>query len=140
MRTALPSPGDVVWIRQSRWRVERVRRERGVLRLDVAGTLGSRTFLAPFDRPVTLARRDRPRHVRPQHVRARLASVVGRTFGIHTLPAAGAADVTILPYQLEPSLAFATGARRVLIADDVGLGKTIQAGAVIAELVRREPA
>ncbi len=139
MRTALPSPGDVVWIRQSRWRVERVRRERGVLRLDVAGTLGARTFLAPFDRPIALARPDRPRNVRPQHARARLASIVSRTVGIHTLPAAGAAAVAILSYQLEPALAFATGARRVLIADDVGLGKTIQAGAVIAELLRREP-
>jgi superfamily II DNA or RNA helicase len=45
--------------------------------------------------------------------------------------------VTLLPHQLEPALAILDGARRVLIADDVGLGKTIQAGLISAELQRR---
>ena len=31
------------------------------------------------------------------------------------------------------------GARRVLVADEVGLGKTIQAGLIIAELQQRRP-
>jgi len=46
----------------------------------------------------------------------------------------------VLPHQLEPALAVMNGARRLLIADEVGLGKTIQAGLVIAELHRRWPA
>jgi superfamily II DNA or RNA helicase len=49
------------------------------------------------------------------------------------------ARVDLLPYQLEPILALLAGARRVLIADEVGLGKTIQAGLAIAELQRRRP-
>ena len=43
----------------------------------------------------------------------------------------------LLPYQLEPTIALINGVRRILIADDVGLGKTIQAGLAIAELRRR---
>src|SRR6185312_15902682 len=43
------------------------------------------------------------------------------------------------PFQLEPALACLAGARRVVIADAVGLGKTIQAGLVIAEMQRRKP-
>ena len=55
------------------------------------------------------------------------------------LPTALEAGVDILPYQLEPALAVADGVRRLLIADEVGLGKTIQAALVIAELRRRRP-
>jgi superfamily II DNA or RNA helicase len=36
-------------------------------------------------------------------------------------------------------MAIQLGVRRVLIADDVGLGKTIQAGIVVAETLRRHP-
>jgi superfamily II DNA or RNA helicase len=44
----------------------------------------------------------------------------------------------VLPFQLEPALAVTRGvAARVLIADDVGLGKTIQAGLIVAEVVAR---
>jgi superfamily II DNA or RNA helicase len=51
------------------------------------------------------------------------------------------ADVDILPYQLEPAVALRRGeAVRLLIADHVGLGKTIQAGIVIADLVARQEA
>jgi superfamily II DNA or RNA helicase len=49
------------------------------------------------------------------------------------------ADVDLLSYQLEPALAIVEcGVRRVIIADEVGLGKTIQAGVVLAELARRQ--
>jgi hypothetical protein len=37
-------------------------------------------------------------------------------------------------------LAVLAGGRRILVADEVGLGKTIQAGLLIAELHRRDPA
>ena len=46
----------------------------------------------------------------------------------------------ILPHQIEPALAMTAGCRRLLIADDVGLGKTIQAALVIAEVCRMEVA
>ena len=55
-----------------------------------------------------------------------------RPFG--GLGAAAGSGIQLLPYQLEPALAIGTGAARVMIADGVGLGKTIQAGLVLSEL------
>ena len=48
------------------------------------------------------------------------------------------AAIDILPFQLEPALALVRGrASRFLLADEVGLGKTIQAGLMLAELRHR---
>ena len=45
------------------------------------------------------------------------------------------AAIDILPFQLEPALALVRGhASRFLLADEVGLGKTIQAGLMLSEL------
>ena len=55
-----------------------------------------------------------------------------------SLCAAARANIDILPHQLEPALAVVRhGARRILLADAVGLGKTIEAGLVLAELRAR---
>ena len=55
------------------------------------------------------------------------------------LQAAIATGIDLLPYQLEPALAMVRhGSVRVMIADAVGLGKTVQAGLVLAELARDE--
>ncbi len=51
--------------------------------------------------------------------------------------AAGAA-IDLLDYQLEPAIASARGATRLLLADEVGLGKTIQAGLVLVDLRARD--
>jgi SNF2 family DNA or RNA helicase len=61
---------------------------------------------------------------------------------IDSLLSPSAADIAILPYQLEPALALIDGtAARILITDEVGLGKTVQAGVIIAEtLARRQDA
>jgi superfamily II DNA or RNA helicase len=54
------------------------------------------------------------------------------------LRAALTADIRLLPYQLDPVLAIVSGqATRILLADEVGLGKTIQAGLILAELRAR---
>lgn len=54
------------------------------------------------------------------------------------LRAADAAHFTVMPHQLEPALAIVSGqTSRVLLADAVGLGKTVQAGLLLAELLRR---
>jgi superfamily II DNA or RNA helicase len=133
----LPAPGSTVWIRQQRWRVERVARDRNVVRLDVSQADRRLTFLAPFDRPRTPTAAGRPRHVRPQQARARLAGALARTGSLDTIASIVHARVNVLPHQLEPILAVLGGARRILIADEVGLGKTVQAGIILAELSRR---
>ena len=48
--------------------------------------------------------------------------------------------MSLLAFQLEPALAVTHGlASRILIADEVGLGKTVQAGLIIAEILERTP-
>src|SRR4029079_14938410 len=54
-------------------------------------------------------------------------------------PRARLADGRVLPYQLLPAMAVARGASRIVLADEVGLGKTIQAGWIVADLAAREP-
>jgi superfamily II DNA or RNA helicase len=140
MPTPVPLPGSLVWIRQRRWRIARAVRRRNVLRLDVEHRDRRLTFLAPFDRPSFIERSDRPRRAGARHALARLAGLLGRAPGWRAVLSAVDARVALLPHQLEPVLAVLGGARRVLVADAVGLGKTIQAGLVIAELVRHDPA
>src|SRR5688500_20088011 len=66
-----------------------------------------------------------------RHLHAQVAEL--RTF--RELRAPQHATIDILPFQLEPSLALGRGhASRFLLADEVGLGKTIQAGLMLAEL------
>ena len=85
MHIAVPVPGDVVWIRQRRWRVERARRDRNVVRIDVRSRDERLTFLAPFDRPAAVSRMERLSRVRASHALARLADLVGRSFTISTI-------------------------------------------------------
>jgi superfamily II DNA or RNA helicase len=132
-----PAVGDLVWIRRCRWRVDRLRVAGDVQVLEVKGPNLRRTFLAPFDRPETEHTAERLRRVRWPHLRARVLAWAAHTDSVRTPLAALDADVEILPFQLEAALAFLSGSRRVLVADAVGLGKTIQAGLVIAETVRR---
>ena len=48
--------------------------------------------------------------------------------------------IRLLPYQLEPALAvFRHGATRLLIADDVGVGKTVEAGLIVREVAGGGP-
>ena len=45
----------------------------------------------------------------------------------------------ILPYQIAPALDITAGTRRVLLADEVGLGKTVQAGWIITDTITCYP-
>ena len=135
--------GDRVTVRGERWTVEEatVFADATVLYLtspDCVGALRRCRLLTPFDRP-TLTQRTRV--IRPvtkrrwmHHLRAELSSV--RAFGVLRSPQHAA--IEILPFQLEPALALIRGhASRFLLADEVGLGKTIQAGLILSELFLR---
>jgi superfamily II DNA or RNA helicase len=96
----------------------------------------SRSFLLPCDRwSHDAAHRSR---LVPQHrAMAWLAASTARAAPAYTPGSIVDSKTTLLPYQLEPALALLAGQRRVLIADDVGLGKTIQAALIVAEILGR---
>ncbi len=95
----------------------------------------TRTILLPFDRPSRPRRPSSIEVMRPRRWLRALyrAAIDEKPFG--GLSAAAASSIDFLPYQLEPALAMRRdGHTRILIADAVGLGKTIQAGLILREL------
>ncbi|MEO6212199.1 MAG: DEAD/DEAH box helicase [Vicinamibacterales bacterium] len=101
----------------------------------------ARTLLLPFDRITPRSAPVTPRILtRRRWAAAVLDAVAGsRPFG--ALAAAANARIDLLPFQLEPALAMLRhGYTRLLVADEVGLGKTIQAGLILGELSRRDDA
>ena len=109
------------------------------LRLREIGRDHALTLLTPFDRPSALDRNERPRVVRPRRWLHDLERALLALHSFGSLRAAATSAVRLLPYQLEPALLVAReGVSRVLIADGVGLGKTIQAGLILRELAQRD--
>jgi superfamily II DNA or RNA helicase len=141
LQSASFQPGAVVLIRREKWRVASIRDSGGVYRVDAermaAGHAATVTFFVPFDQIDDRRSRERPRRVRRQRWHALLAAMRARAEHVDLPLSALDADIRILPYQLEPLLAIRNGARRMVIADAVGLGKTIQAGLIVSELIRR---
>jgi ATP-dependent helicase HepA len=71
--------------------------------------------------------------------RARLTAQFLQHPGIATLYSLHAARVDYLPYQFRPVIKFVRSDRpRLLIADEVGVGKTIEAGLILRELQARK--
>ena len=99
-------------------------------------------FLWPCEAVDRLPLSDRPRVVRAarwRHAARRALDAASPAWT--SLRAAAHADCALIPFQLEPALALVHGdASRFLLADAVGLGKTIQAGLMIAETLCRWPA
>ena len=103
---------------------------------------GVRTvFLLPFEPIDRLQSSNAPRIVRPRMWRRIARSALAdATPSYDSLRSPVHAAFAVLPFQLEPALAVVRGlASRILIADEVGLGKTIQAGLVISERLARRP-
>src|SRR5262245_546421 len=135
--------GDRVRVRRQRWRVVAVRAYEASQLLTLAG-LGPfnagihSSVLAPFDRVEPLERASRLRLVRSRLWRRRCRALIAADCAAGNLRAALDARIDLLPHQLEPALAIVRGhGTRVLLADEVGLGKTIQAGLIVAELRAR---
>ncbi len=94
-----------------------------------------RTILTPFDRPVPLERPSSVRIVRPRRWLRQLRRMALEAHPFGALRGAVRSRIDFLPYQMEPALAVLRhGVTRVMIADAVGLGKTIQAGLILNEL------
>jgi superfamily II DNA or RNA helicase len=134
------SSADVV-VRGSRWRVDASVIHADCTELHLSGRTSRerRVLLWPFDRPVAAERGRRVRSVRLRTWACAIARTIADA-GDPLTPGAPTATVAILPYQLDPAVAMAAGAARILLADEVGLGKTIQAGWIVMDLVTREHA
>lgn len=103
-----------------------------------SGTVRARTFVLPFDRPRRRGTVTSLRAVRPRRVLDHLRQVGSRVHPCGGLSTAAGSAIDLLPYQLAPALAMLRhGWARVLIADEPGLGKTIQAGLIAAEMRAR---
>jgi superfamily II DNA or RNA helicase len=127
-----------LWLRRRRWRVDQSipGEQLTAVHVTAADTGEQRRFLLPCE-PNAPAHPARVRHVTRRQALARSAGLVSHTRLAFTPSAAVAARMTLHAYQLEPALAWLAGRRRLLIADVVGLGKTIQAGLIIASAVER---
>lgn len=104
----------------------------------VGASTVSRRLVVPFDDVDVDARDDRPTRVGLARWRRAWRALVATQADATSLRCTAAARIDLLPYQLEPALALlrARGSR-LLIADEVGLGKTIQALVAVAELHAR---
>ena len=145
--------GDLVRIRRRRWRVVDVRTHDACQTLTVVGLgipgipgidddglepCGERRFIAPFDIVEAVEPTSRLRLATRRQWRRACRAIVAGVTPPGGLRAARFAHIDILPHQLEPALAIVRGlGTRLLLADDVGLGKTIQAGLVLSELRAR---
>jgi superfamily II DNA or RNA helicase len=136
--------GSVVVARQRRWRVLDVEPgiDCSIVRLardDGGGP--PLALIAPFDLIQEAGCSDRPRCA---HRRAVAATFAATLLGSHlwaAVPSALRCDIRILDFQLEPALALLRGeCTRMLLADEVGLGKTVQAALVLRELRARHEA
>lgn len=136
--------GDAVIARGERWLVEDTTAfdDCVVVYLTApderAGGWRRARLLHPFDRPV-LAQTSR--RIRVVTRRRWMRNLQYRLPGLRShgqLRSARRAAIDIFPFQLEPALALIRGrAARILLADEVGLGKTIQAALMVAELQQR---
>lgn len=132
--------GSRILVRGRRWTVGKVTRavDCAALRLNEIGRDHAQTLLTPFDRPQLLDGEPRPRVVGPRRWLHALDLALLQLHPFGTLHAASRAPIRLLPYQLEPALAVLRhGVTRLLVADGVGLGKTIQAGLLLVELAHR---
>ena len=132
-------PGARVFVRGRLWRLDTCNPHDDCdeLRLEPVDEPGTLVVLWPFDRPIAERQPHRVRAVRlRQWLRVVRAELAEDRPAVHLRGYGG--DRAILPYQLVPALAAAAGARRVLLADEVGLGKTAQAGWIVADTLARQ--
>jgi superfamily II DNA or RNA helicase len=137
--------GELVRARRDRWRVVNTTLFGGCQLITLAGASAvnrgvERRLLAPFDAIDRIPSSHRPRIIGAVRWRHALRDLLHRALP-GELRATARAVIDLLPHQLEPALAVVHGLGcRMLLADDVGLGKTIEAAAIVAELQARSAA
>lgn len=144
MNQITPSPGNVIRARHRLWRVDDVRKNIAYVTSIDGGDTEQHQFYIPLEeiKRGQLERPDPNRVGTPQFndllLRAyRLSMLHG------TAPLLSLQRSSVIPtdYQLVPVVMALDMPRvRLLIADDVGLGKTIEAGLIVTELLARQRA
>jgi superfamily II DNA or RNA helicase len=134
--------GTLVAVRGERWRVvESIEHEQCAV-CKLIGAAGSnlgvtRSLILPFDRPQPVRRAPRWTRVGRRRWVLALRALLASDAAAVGLRGAADARLDLMEYQVEPALASAHGALRLLIADEVGLGKTVQAALILADLCAR---
>jgi superfamily II DNA or RNA helicase len=132
-----------VRVRGERWRVADIRAFDDCQLVTLSSLTppdvgAERQMLAPFDAFDPTGGPRRHRLVRGRRWRRACRSLVAAEAPPGRLWSARLARFDLMPHQLEPALAVLRGkGSRILLADEVGLGKTIQAGLIVAELRAR---
>jgi superfamily II DNA or RNA helicase len=135
--------GDHVRVRREPWLIADLHQHEQCQVLTLSGIGVSnrhrrRRVLAPFETIEPMRRSTRMRRVSARRWRRSCGALLARIGAWAAVRSAERAAIDILPHQLEPALAILRGLGcRVLLADDVGLGKTIQAGLIVSELIAR---
>ena len=141
-----PQLGTLVVVRQQRWLIVDIQAHSACNVISLVGAAARNAgrlaqVIVPFDVVEPVVAPAGLRLVGARRWRRQCRAVLAAQGPADALQTAASADIDLLPHQLEPVLAIAQGrACRVLIADEVGLGKTIQAGLIVAELRARQAA
>jgi superfamily II DNA or RNA helicase len=150
MSKATIAPGARVIIRDAEWLVRRVdRTSSGAQALRVVGLSSivrdqERIFLDSIEKSIDVVdprKTEFVEDVSPSYRQSRLyiESLLRQTppTDEHLYVGHNAA-MDVVPYQLDPAiLALREPRQRILIADSVGLGKTIECGVLLSELIKR---
>ena len=146
---ATPTPGARVIIRDAEWIVRRVDHAPGGYQIVCDGVSElvrgrEAVFLTALERSIESldpARTKLVADTSPQfadsllYMESQLRQAVPNDDRIHV---AHTAAMDLVPYQLDPArLALVRPRQRILIADAVGLGKTLAAGILVSELMAR---
>ena len=134
---------QLVSVRRARWRVVDVRTFEQCQLVTLVGVAppyagDERRVLTPFDDFVPIKHVRRLRMVRAAAWRPAFREAAAGDTPPGRLRSMRHTHLEPMAHQLEPALAIVRGlGSRVLLADEVGLGKTIQAGIVVSELIAR---
>lgn len=148
--SVLPAPGARVLIRDAEWLVRKVDScSDGGHVLDCRGVSElvrdkNGLFLTRLEEEITILDPKNTELVDDQSPQFRAARLFIDTMLRETAPTderihlAHRAAMDVIPFQLEPTLqALSQPRQRILIADAVGLGKTLEAGILVTELIKR---
>src|SRR5436190_2365719 len=135
-----------VRVRGTRWRIVDIRPYEDCQAVTLAGASAAHAVvecqvLAPFDDIDPIAANRRPRFARARTWWRACRTLLADDAPPGALRSVHRAHIEIVAHQLEPALAIVRGlGSRVLLADEVGLGKTIQAVIIVSELRTRRVA